>query len=285
MKNMAATIILSALVFSFPPSYGASLQTPSEETHSREDAERMIRSAERLLAPVYAPLAKQIIEDFDLREKRGIGIDIGSGPGTLLLELCEGTKLHWINADINPHFFTYFLEKASKAGFEDRVSAMFADAQSLPFRDNYADVIVSRGCFFFWEDKPRAFAEIYRVLKPGGVAYVGRGMARDFPIDVAREIRAKQKGNRALKYDPETTAEELRGDLRKAGIRNFQIESPRPKDDPDIHYGVWVTIQKPSVLTENIYPKRRWWRHCPRGRAMRTSQNDRFRKGGIRHAN
>ena len=44
------------------------------------------------------------------------------------------TKLHWINADINPHFFPYFMRKADDAGFAGRVSAMRADAVALPFR-------------------------------------------------------------------------------------------------------------------------------------------------------
>ena len=163
----------------------------------------MIESGKGHLAPVYAPIAKQIVSDFDLSEKEGIGIDLGSGPGTLILELCKLTKnLHWINADINPHFFPRFFAEAEKAGMSGRVSAMFADAHALPFRDGYADAIVSRGCFFFWENKPQALAEVYRVLKPGGAAFVGRGMARHFPVDKAREIRSHQKGSKVLFVRP-----------------------------------------------------------------------------------
>ena len=109
----------------------------------------------------------------------GIGIDLGAGPGELTMELCARTDFHWINADINPHFFPYFIQEAEKRGLNGRVSAIFADAHNLPFRDNYADVIVSRGSFHFWENKEQAFSEIYRVLKPGGVAYIGRGFARE----------------------------------------------------------------------------------------------------------
>ena len=60
------------------------------------------KTISRILAPVYSPLAEQIVNDFELREKRGIGIDLGSGPGDLIIELCKRTKwMHWVNADIN----------------------------------------------------------------------------------------------------------------------------------------------------------------------------------------
>ena len=101
----------------------------------------------RILAPVYSPLAEQIVDDFELREKRGTGIDLGSGPGDLVLELCRRTKwMHWVNADIDSRVFAGFLQRAQDAGFRGRVSAMLADAHALPFHDAFAEVVVSRGC-------------------------------------------------------------------------------------------------------------------------------------------
>ena len=74
----------------------------------KQGADRMARAGRGLLAPVYQPLAKQIVKDFDLAKKGGVGIDLGSGPGTLIVELCKLTQMHWINADINPNFFAGF---------------------------------------------------------------------------------------------------------------------------------------------------------------------------------
>lgn len=141
--------------------------------YSRQGADSMIQASRGTLSPVYGPLAEHIVSKFDLAEKRGIGIDLGSGPGTLIIELCKRTQLHWVNADINPNFFPYFYKQAEKRGVGNRVSAVFTDAHDLAFRDGYADIIVSRGSFPFWENKKQAFREIYRVLKPGGVAYIG----------------------------------------------------------------------------------------------------------------
>ena len=108
----------------------------------------------RTLAPVYSPLAEQIVNDFELREKRGTGVDLGSGPGDLIIELCKRTRwMHWVNADIDSRVFAGFLQRAQDAGFRGRVSAMQADAHALPFDDAFAEIVVSRGSYPFWKDK------------------------------------------------------------------------------------------------------------------------------------
>jgi SAM-dependent methyltransferase len=211
-------------------------------TSRREQAaRRMIRASRGALAPVYGPLAEQIVEDFDLGQKTGIGIDVGSGPGTLIIELCKHTKLHWINADINPHFFPHFFEQAEKHGFGHRVSVVFADAKRLPFRCNYADVIVSRGSFHLWGDKTKALGEIYRVLKPGATAYIGRGLSRNLPLKTARKVRADQGGG--PRYDVDKTGAELRRIMQELSVADYRIH--RPKADAPVNYGVWVEFHKP----------------------------------------
>ena len=43
------------------------------------------------------------------------------------------------------------------------------DAQQLPFRDNSIDLVICCFGYMFVPDRPKAFAEAYRVLRPGGV--------------------------------------------------------------------------------------------------------------------
>jgi ubiquinone/menaquinone biosynthesis C-methylase UbiE len=216
----------------------------SEKKSTGQNAPGMVRTSRNTLAPVYAPLAEQLASDFNLREKEGIGIDLGSGPGTLILELCGRTDLHWINADINPDYFPHFFEQASKRALGGRVSAVFADAHALPFHDDYADIIVSRGSFHFWDDKTQGFREIYRVLKPGAVAYIGRGFSKNLPAETARVIRAKQ--GKKMKYDPGETAGELRQIMDTLEIEKFQIHRPTPPGSENINYGVWIEFHKPA---------------------------------------
>ena len=217
--------------------------SPTDEQYSEQDAHRMIRASRGTLAPVYSPLAEQIVMDFDLQDKEGVGIDLGSGPGTLIIELCRRTQMHWINADINPHFFPHFYKEAQQKGFSRRVSAVLADACDLPFRDNYADIIISRGSFPFWQDKTSAFREIYRVLKPGAVAYIGRGFSRNLPVATAKKIRAKQ--GKKMEYDLNKAADELRYIMKELQIKEWKIHRPNPPGSENINYGLWIEFHKP----------------------------------------
>jgi len=217
----------------------------SNEKYTQQKTLGMIKASRGVLAPVYAPLAEQIVADFKLDKKNGVGIDLGSGPGTLIVELCKRTRLHWINADVNPHFFPYFYRRAEKYGFGHRVSAISTDAHALAFRDNYADIIVSRGSFHFWEDKVQAFSEIYRVLKPGAVAYIGRGFSRNLPVQTAKKIRANRRGK--MKYDVEKTADELSDIMNVLGIEEYRIHRPKPPGSENVNYGIWVEFRKPEA--------------------------------------
>jgi len=222
------------------------LTVPDLDEYTHEKAARMNRVADTVLAPVYAPLAEQIVTRYDLEKKEGIGIDIGGGPGNLAIELAKQTdKMYWVNADINPYFFSFVLEKADKANVSHRVSAIFADARAMPFKDNYADIIVSRGSFPFWKDKKLGFSEVYRVLKPGGVAFIGRGFPASLPVDVARSVRSKQ-GKGGPKYDLQEAVEELNRIMKELSIPRFQIQTPAPPGSEDVNYGVWVEFHKPA---------------------------------------
>jgi SAM-dependent methyltransferase len=216
----------------------------------------MIRAAEGGLAPVYAPLAEEIVERLSLAEKEGVGIDLGSGPGTLILELCPRTKLQWVNADINPYFFPYFFRKAEAAGLGGRVSALQADACALPFRDGFADVIVSRGSLQFWPDLRQGIAEIRRILKPGGVAYLGRGLPERMPPETAKKLR--EGHGEGPKYDPDQTEQQFREIMKSLRVEGYRIHRPRSKcsqvqnnalGDPNnpegVNYGLWLEFRKP----------------------------------------
>lgn len=215
-------------------------------SHTREDALRFLSIADTILKPVYEPLAEQIVNEYNLAEREGIGIDLGSGPGHLIVELCKRTvRMQWINADINPHFFSFFLKAAREAGVEHRVRAIFADAQALPFDDNYAEIIVSRGSFHLWENKRLAFAEIYRVLKPGGVAFIGRGFSENLPVDIARNIRFRQgKNGKGPQYNIAKTAAELQEIMLALEINDYRIRIPEPPGSKEVNYGIWLEFYK-----------------------------------------
>ena len=245
------TLILCAFLIA-PAVWPQVLTVPSNEMYTREKADGFWRTASGALNPVYAPLAEWIVQEFGLADKAGIGIDLGGGPGNLVVELAKRSpKMYWIDADINPHFFTYLFQLAEQAHVIGQVGAVFADAQSLPFRDEYADIITSRGSFQFWKDKTKAFSEIYRVLKPGGIAYIGRGFSKNLPLETATQIRNQQgKGRGMPKYSIEKTQEELTQIMKTLKIENYRIHTPTPSGQ-NVNYGIWLEIHKVSGEIES----------------------------------
>lgn len=201
------------------------------------------------LAPVYEPLARHLVDRYDLTNKEGVGIDIGGGSGDLVIALAGLTgRMYWINTDIDRNVLPQAQTRAREKGLDARIGSMYADVHSLPFQSDYADFIVSRGSFQFWKDWNRAFSEIYRVLKPGGVAYIGRGFSENLPVDVARKVRSSQKESGGMPaYDPDEYEVRLGSLMKALGIRDYHIIRPRPTGADDISYGVWVELRKPGT--------------------------------------
>jgi SAM-dependent methyltransferase len=61
---------------------------------------------------------------------------------------------------------------AANAGVADRVEFRVGDVASLPFADASFDAVVSTFSLHHWPDPAKGLEEIYRVLRPGGVARI-----------------------------------------------------------------------------------------------------------------
>ena len=225
-------------------SAGTQGDDPVPEDSRKEDAARFNTTAMTVLAAAYPYLAEAVADELGLRDRSGIGIDIGGGPGDLVLELSRLTPgFYWIDADLNPYFAGFLFQGALDRGYSGRVSFIQADVHKLPFRSDFADVVVSRGSLQQWQDWEQAFSEILRVLKPGGKAYIGRGFSANLPLDVAREVRLKQGGG--PRYDPDEFARRLRGIMNHLGISKYELKRPKSGKD-EVNYGVWIVFGKPE---------------------------------------
>jgi ubiquinone/menaquinone biosynthesis C-methylase UbiE len=204
------------------------------------DPQEFDNVAKLAFAPIYPYLARCIKEKFGI--SKGVCVDVGSGPGSLAIALARITRLHVYSLDIQEGMTEVALRNIAKAGFSSRVEAVTADVCRMPFGDGSVDLVVSRGSLPFWEDRGGAFREIYRVLKAGGVAYVGGGFGS--PEIKSRVIEAFSK-KRALRSSrekflagmkrPKFTPEQLEADLADSSV---------PGTVEEEYSGLWVQIVK-----------------------------------------
>ena len=129
--------------------------------------------AKTIFAPVYPVIAENIIRRFGITE--GVCIDLGSGPASLAIAVAEKSDLNVVAFDYSEDMQEAALKNIREAGLTEQITLTCGDVHAMPFDDDYADLIISRGSMFFWDDIHTAFKEIYRVLKPGGKTYIGGG--------------------------------------------------------------------------------------------------------------
>lgn len=79
----------------------------------------------------------------------GICIDIGCGTGNLDIELAKRSDFTITGLDIDADMKPLFEKRVREAGLQDRLRFVTGDAQEMPFPNDYADVIVSRGTLTF----------------------------------------------------------------------------------------------------------------------------------------
>jgi len=96
-------------------------------------------------------------------------LDLGSGAGTdsLIAAQMVGEHGHVTGIDMTPEMLTK--ARAAAAEMEAaNVEFVESEAEQLPFLDASFDVVISNGVIDLIPDKDAVFAEIFRVLSPGG---------------------------------------------------------------------------------------------------------------------
>jgi SAM-dependent methyltransferase len=119
---------------------------------------------ERFLAPtVFQPFAVQLAGQVADRHPSRV-LELAAGTGVLtreILAVLPGTEV--TATDLNPAMVEFGRQRAPGARWCQ------ADAMSLPFATGEFDLIACQFGVMFLPDKPAAFAEARRMLKPDGV--------------------------------------------------------------------------------------------------------------------
>lgn len=119
-----------------------------------------------LLVPlIFAPYADALARRAAaLKPGRVLETAAGTGVVTRALASALPADCEIVATDLNPPM----LERAAQVGTARPVQWQVADAMKLPFPDRHFDVVVCQFGVMFFPDRPQAYAEVRRVLRPGG---------------------------------------------------------------------------------------------------------------------
>jgi MPBQ/MSBQ methyltransferase len=142
---------------------------PIDEFHSRR------RLATEELAALLMPLASEYV------------IDIGSGLGGPSRYLAATYGCRVSGVDLTAEFVETATALTTRVGLSDKVDFRVGSALDLPFPDASFDCGWSQNVAMNIEDRPRYYAEMHRVLRPGGrlaIQDVAMGDGKDlqFPV-------------------------------------------------------------------------------------------------------
>jgi SAM-dependent methyltransferase len=242
--------------FSFLPHVGPAMTDPSSPQLPPDKTPAgwsdVAHAYERVIQPRFEPYAADALRVVRLAPEERL-LDLAAGSGTLALQAARvGARV--TATDFAPNMVARL--KARAAAEKLPVDARVMDAHRLDLPDASFDVVTCAFGVMFFTDRPRAYAEMRRVLEPGGrVAILTWG-----PPERAGFFRLFQEAfQRALPDfprppgpptpftmgDPELVAREL----RDAGFRQVEAKPVTHEQDLGAPEDAWrdLTTTNPVV--------------------------------------
>ena len=117
-------------------------------------------------------------------------VDVGSGAGfdSFIAATQTGPTGRVVGIDMTPEMLAKSRATAEQIGF-GHVEFRDGLAEAMPIEDGWADVVISNGVINLCAEKQAVFAEIFRVLRPGGVLqFADIANGRPVPIEAIRDV-------------------------------------------------------------------------------------------------
>jgi probable selenium-dependent hydroxylase accessory protein YqeC len=155
---------------------------------------RIVAQLNRLWKHIYPHLSRFVADIYRRQGGRGEGdvLELGPFAGGIAKELLTlSSEFRVVVADTSPELFGDLQEEIRETPLAQRIIITSSPLSPLAFLDRSFDLVVCRGAFFFLT--PPILQEIYRVLRPGGIAVVGGGYGPTTPQDLIGEIAAESK--------------------------------------------------------------------------------------------
>ncbi len=140
-------------------------------THEAEYHDNMVQMLELIwgegyMAPGGPGNVARLFEGVETQGKRVL--DLGCGIGGPALEMARTHGAHVVGVDLEQPLVERAQRAAQSQGLADRCQFQAVTPGPLPFADQTFDVVVSSGAVTQTADTAALFADLFRILKPGG---------------------------------------------------------------------------------------------------------------------
>jgi len=192
-----------------------------------------IKKLNLLWGKIYPYLVDEVISV--LPERARMLLELGPFSGGISFELAKVNQDYSIViADRRQETLDYLDCEAVKLNLLDRIRLVRTDFSKLRFREAEFDGVISRGVFFFLNES--VLKEIYRVLRPGGAAFMGGGFGASTPENLINEIASESRRLNERLGKKSISKTELEGMVARAGLERCSelLEEG----------GLWVLLRK-----------------------------------------
>jgi SAM-dependent methyltransferase len=175
-------------------------------------------------------------------------LDLGSGAGldAFVARRIVGDAGRVIGVDMTPEMVAKARANAAMLGYEN-VDFRLGEIEALPVDRDTVDVAISNCVLNLVPDKARAFAEMYRVLKPGGHFCVSDIVTRG---ELPEEVRRSAELYAGCVAGAVDEADYLDG-LRAAGFVGVEVRKSHEVQVPDSVLAGYLTADEVATLRES----------------------------------
>lgn len=161
-------------------------------------------------------------------------LEVACNMGTTLIQIAEKYGCYLTGVDLSADALENAKKNVSEHHLEDKITLVQGNAFNLPFEDGSFDIVINEAMLTMLkgEEKDKAIAEYYRVLKPGGILLTQDVCLRTEDIQEQKEIRAGI--SRAINVDVEPlTSENWEKKFENTGFEVMKMEGPMTLLDSD----------------------------------------------------
>ncbi|HBE76225.1 MAG TPA: hypothetical protein DDW65_00330 [Firmicutes bacterium] len=116
-------------------------------------------------------IAQEIIRRSGIRD--GECLEINANNAFLGISLAQLTNMHVYLMENSATLIKQIAPHLKKNKMTNHVELIKGVPQQIPVADHQINLVIYRRSIFNWRNQTQVFGEIYRILAPGGVAYLG----------------------------------------------------------------------------------------------------------------